>query len=37
MQYVVSIRKYHDKAKEKNNALVDYLTQASLFVKKKVM
>ena len=33
----VTIRQYHDKTKAKNDALTDYLTQASLFVKKDLM
>ena len=33
----VTIRQYHDEIKTKNNALTDYLTRASLFVKKDLM
>ena len=33
----VTIREYHDETKAKNHALTDYLTQASLFVKKDLM
>ena len=32
-----TIRKYHDETKAKNHALSDYLTQASLFLKKALM
>ena len=33
----VPIRQYHDEEKAKNHALTDYLTQASLFIKKNLM
>ena len=33
----VIIRQYHEEIKAKNHALTDYLTQASLFVKKDLM